>query len=190
MALRIGMVTAFALACLGCGLFEPRTPEEPSQPSLDILPRTDPHAVVTNLQTAVDQKNVATYVSCFADPATTTRQFVFLASARYASVLSGWSLIDEQAYFQNMVANSTPAGTANLILLPKSSVETSDSVVYGYDYVLTFEVKDPSVPRTARGNLQFSLGRDNSGNWMIYQWADFKTTTDTTWSLFKVKFSN
>ena len=179
---------------LGCGLFEPRTPEPPSQSSLNFRPPTDPAIVIANLQSAIDQKNVANYVRCFADPATMRRRFVFTpsaeANAQYGSAFSNWDVTEEQAYFQNLTARSSPTAFSNLLLTPKSSVVTADSVIYSYDYIFTFEHSDPGFPKTARGNLQFSLATDNSNFWMIYQWSDFKTGEDITWSMFKGKFSN
>ena len=178
----------------GCGLFEPRTPEAPSQPSLNSNPPTDPTIVIANLQSAIDQKNVANYISCFADPLKTTRTFVFTASADasalYAGVLSSWTRDEEQSYFQNLIARSPSGAFASLLLTLKSSTVTPDSVVYNYDYTFTFEHADPGFPKTARGNLQFTLATDNNNFWMIYRWIDYKTTNDATWSLFKGKFAN
>lgn len=76
------------------------------------------------------------------------------------------------------------------MLTQKSAIVTPDTVVYNYDYILTFEHTEAGFPTTARGNLQFSLGTDNNNFWSIYWWSDFKTTNDITWSVFKGKFSN
>lgn len=179
---------------VSCGLFEPRTPEDPSQASLNFRPPTDPAIVIANLQSAIDQKNVANYASCFADPMKVGRPFLFApsaeASAQYAGVFSSWSFTQEQSYFQNLVAKSSPTAFSNLLLTLKTSAVTADSVIYSYDYILTFEHNEIGFPKTARGNLQFTLVTDNSNFWTIYRWIDFKTGGDITWSMFKGKFSN
>jgi hypothetical protein len=180
----------------GCGLFEPRTPEDPdpTQGSLNAQPPTEPDIVITNLQSAIEQKNVANYMNCFADPLKSSWRFIFIpsadASALYAGVLSAWTRDEEQAYFQNLIARSPASAFARLVLTQKSKDVSADSVVYSYDYSFTFEHSDPGFPRTAVGNLQFSLGIDNNNFWVIYRWTDFKTTDGASWSLFKGKFAN
>lgn len=179
---------------LSCSLLEPRDPEPPTQASLDFRPPTVPNIVITNLESAIAQKNSANYISCFTDPTKSKRTFTFIpsteASAQYPGLLTQWTTAEELSYFQNMIAKSPPNGFSSLGLTQRSSVVTPDTVLYEYDYVLTFEHTEPGFPTTARGNLQFSLGTDNSNFWSIYRWSDFKTTNDITWSLMKGKFSN
>jgi len=178
----------------GCGLFDPRDPEEPSQSSLNFLPPTDPNVVITNLQSAIEQKSVANYAACFSDASRGMQPFVFIpsadAAAIYGSVLGSWTLQEEQAYFQNIIARSTQQANATLALTLKTTTVWSDSVVSAYDYVLVFEHNDPGFPKTARGSLQFTLREDASNFWSIQRWVDFKTTSDISWSHFKGKFSN
>ncbi len=183
-----------ALHGAGCGLFEPRDPQEPSQSSLNFRPPTDPAIVIANLQSAIEQKNVANYSNCFADASRGAQPFVFIPSAdaatAYGSTLLSWTLAEEQAYFQNIIARSSQQAFATLSLTLSTTTVTSDSVVSAYDYVLVFEHNDPGFPRTARGSLQFTLREDASNFWMIQRWVDFKTTQDISWSHFKGKFSN
>lgn len=178
----------------GCGLFDPRDPEDPTQTGLNYRPPTDHPIVITNLQAAVEQKNLANYVSCFSDPAKGGRIFVFIpsadAAAQYASALANWTLEAEGGYFQNMIARSSPNAFVSLLLTQKGAEVSADSVVYNIDYVLTFEHLEEGFPKTARGNLQFTITRDPANFWAISRWADYKTTDDATWSLFKGKFSN
>lgn len=178
----------------GCSLLEPREPEPPTQSSLNFQPPTVPSVVIANLESAIAQKNSANYISCFADPSKSPRQFVFIpsteASAQYPGLLTQWSISEELSYFQNLIAKSPPNGFSSLILTQRSSVVTPDTVLYEYDYVFTFEHTEPGFPTVARGNLQFSIGTDNNNFWSIYRWSDFKTTNDITWSLVKGKFSN
>ena len=184
----------FLFLMAGCGLFGPRDPEPPNQSSLNFLPPTEPSIVVTNLQDAVDQKNVQNYVSCFADPSKGGRSYVFIpsaeASAQYGPALSGWTATQEQSYFQNLVAKSPSTAFSSLTLTNKDSLVTSDSVVYGYHYIFTFGHNDPGFPQTAQGNLQFTIATDKNNFWSITRWVDFKTGNDITWSVFKGKFSN
>ncbi|MBP1678358.1 MAG: hypothetical protein H6Q29_269 [Bacteroidetes bacterium] len=187
-------VLMLAAALWGCGLFEPRDPEEPAQGSLNFPPQTDPAIVVSNLQNSISVKNVANYAACFVDQPAFTRPFSFTpsteASAQYPGVLGNWSIQAERDYFQNLIAKSPANGFAGLTLTLKAETVSADSVLYDFDYLFTFEHTEPEFPRTARGSLRFTIVRNASNFWAIADWLDYKTTDDATWSLFKGKFSN
>jgi hypothetical protein len=193
--LLLSAAAALVLVAWGCGLFEPRSAQDPSSPSLDYRPAPDAATVISNLQSAISQQSETNYIRCFADPATTPRPFVFDAAAdglaQYGSLFTAWSRTDELAYFRNLAARTGPTGTSDLQLTEKSPPAVSaDSTVYYYDYILRFDHNDPTFPKIGRGTLQFTLGADNNGQWMIYRWIDVKSTNDITWSVFKGKFSN
>ncbi len=179
----------------GCGLFEPRDAEAPSQSGFQYLPRTLPANVVFNLQNAVEQKDVAGYIACFTDSTRSRYTFTFVPSADaaeiYGTVLRNWTYRQEQDYFQNLVAKRRqPVGVSRLDLVPKDSVISgNDMRTYSYDYTFTFEHTEPGFTHTAAGTLQFTLVNDNS-EWTISHWVDLKTTPGLTWSSFKGKFSN
>lgn len=178
----------------GCGLFEPREPEEPAQGSLNFPPQTDPAIVITNLQNSIAVKNVANYANCFVDQPAYPRPFSFTPSteaiAQYPGALGSWSIQAERDYFQNLISKSPENGFSSLLLTPKGETVSADSVLMDFDYVLTFEHTEPEFPRTARGSLRFTILRNASNFWAIADWLDYKTTDDATWSLFKGKFSN
>ena len=178
----------------GCGLFEPRNPEAPTQSSQTFLPATDPLIVISNLQSAVEQKSVPNYVQCLADPLASVHLFLFVPSsegaAQYASLFRNWSTAEEQAYFQNLTTRTTPTSISKLDLTEKTRSLAADSALLEYDYTFTFENTVAGFPSRASGNLQFALQRSSSNIWTIYRWTDLKTTNDITWSLFKGKFSN
>jgi hypothetical protein len=182
------------LVFIGCGVFEPRDPEPPSQSGLNYQPPTDPSIVISNLQSAIEQKNAANYMSCFVDPLRTGQQFAFLPAADavplYGGVLAHWTLTEEQAYFQNLIARSAQNAFSSLSLEMTSSSVSADSVVYSYTYTLVFEHSDVSFPTTAKGLLWFTLRPDNNNFWAIYRWTDFTSPNALSWSHFKGKFSN
>lgn len=176
-----------------CALFETREPEPPSQTSSDFRPPIGADIVITNLQGAIAHKNLQNYISCFSNPARTQRGFTFIpttqARAQY-STLDSWDYDKEQAYMNNLISHKTPNGFSNLLLTQKSIFSSSDSVVYTYDYIFTFEHNDPGFPNsTAAGELQFTIAPDNTSFWSIIRWVDIPTTLPTTWSSFKGWFS-
>lgn len=187
-----GMLSLLVLA--GCSLFEPREPEEPSQSSSDFQQPTIPEIVISNLKSAIAQKNVQNYASCFSSPS--RREFTFIPSpealARYSSEFSSWDYAKESAYMQNLTAHAIPNGFSSLLLTQKDPYSpTSDSVIMTFDYTFTFQHSDQGFPATtAQGELQFTLSHDNASNWSIHKWVDLPTGTNTTWSSFKGWFSS
>ena len=181
-------------ALCGCGLFDPRNPEPPTRSSQTFLPATDPLIVISNLQSAIEQKSVPNYTQCLADPLAGAHTFLFVPSsegaALYSSVFRTWGTAEEQSYFQNLTTRTTSTSISKLDLTEKTRSLAADSAYFEYDYTLTFENTVTGFPSRASGNLQFALQRSSSNIWTIYRWTDFKTTSDITWSLFKGKFSN
>jgi hypothetical protein len=196
--IRLAYLAAIAasLGAAGCGLFQTRTPEAPTQPSDSFKPATDPDVLVENLQAAIAEKNSVNYLRCLSDPVRSKRTFLFTpssgAAAVYASVFSAWSLDEERQYFQNLVSRTSGNVNAysNLVLFNKAAIVTSDSAVHTYDYTLTFDHNEPTFPTTAAGTMQLVMIPDNTNAWVICRWTDFKSTSEVTWSHFKGKFSN
>jgi hypothetical protein len=188
-----------SLAAAGCGLFEPRDPDPPTQQTDAPPPATDPDALIQNLQAAVAQKSTVNYERCFAgfgEPSGGGARFVFVpspgAAAAYSGVFQQWGIDQERQYFQNLVSRSAgkPNAYANLTLTHRTLIASGDSAVHSYDYTLTFEHSDPAFPQTATGTMQLVMAPEKGNAWVIYRWIDYKTTGDITWSHFKGKFSN
>ncbi len=182
-----------ALVLSSCDIFDTREPEQPSQSNCFTQPPTRPLIAVGNLESAVVQKCPDNYGLVFS-PSSGTRPFVFVPSTegqeQYSAVFASWRSEDELSYFRNLVAKGRTNGFSSLFLVPTDSLITADSVMYSFDYTLTFEHTEPGFPSTARGNMQLTLAPDATNFWMIVRWSDFKTTADITWSLFKGKFGN
>src|SRR5512140_1652214 len=132
-------VFAALLLVSGCGLFQPRSAADPTEPGQDFQPVPDPQTVVANLQSAVSQKSETNYMRCFADPATTSRTFTFVPSAegvaQYGGLLTAWTRSDELNYFRNLKSRSAGTGFSDLqVSAPRMTFISADSVVYTCDY--------------------------------------------------------
>ena len=125
------LIAGLALFGGGCGLFEPRSPEAPTQSSQTFLPATDPFIVISNLQSAIEQKSVPNYIQCLADPLAGVHTFLFVPSsegtALYASLFRNWSTAEEQAYFQNLTTRTTSTSISKLDLTEKTRSLAADS---------------------------------------------------------------
>jgi len=113
------------------------------------------------------------------------------ARGRFADVMNNWNLDAEQRYFRNLkeVMNGTPSLTFS-DTLPTPIFVSADSAIYDLNYTLYVPHTRASVPKLMRGNMQLYLGTDIQRRWAIYDWRDFKTTTDSTWSYLKAIFSS
>jgi hypothetical protein len=182
------------LLCIAeCSLFDTREPEDPTQTSSRNRPPDLPEIVMANLTIAVEEKNIANYADCFANPATSSHEFVFTptgdALTQYPGVLDHWTYEDERNYFQNLITKTGMNRISQLSLTPRDSILSSDSVIYTFDYFLFFDHTEPGFERTAQGSAQFTIGKNSNNKWAIYRWIDFRTvTTGITWSYFKGKF--
>ncbi len=182
-------VSVLALACASCDLFRTRDPQSPTQGSSNYETPTTYDKVLRNLVFAVNDKNVANYMSCFVD--TAFRPFVYAAAedARrsYPDVMAAWNLEAEQRAFINM-REATPGAPALVIPDRPPIYVSSDSVVYDLDYTLLVPHQRAAVPKLVRGTMRLSIGTDGK-RWSIYQWRDTKTAADSTWSYLKAAFS-
>jgi hypothetical protein len=194
---RLAITLLVFSSLLGCGLFEPREPERPTQSGSDFEPPYSAETVISNFQSAIAARSLDNYMACFADPTRSQRGFVFIPSgpgwAQYSSELSSWDRDKEREYMRNLISHTSSNAFSSLLLVRRSFAVTTDTVVYNYTYTLTFQHDGQVISdSTARGELQFSLGADNTGWWSIYRWLDSPltpTTTITTWSSFKGGFS-
>jgi len=186
----------FFLVCAalhtGCGLFDPREPEPPAQGGLNYVPATVPSLVMSNLRSAIAQKNIDNYMRNLSDETVTGRPFVFTPSVEASSVYPNvreWVFTDERDYFQNLVAKAN--GFSDLTLVPRDSVIGATLASYNYDYILVFQHTDAATfPTMATGNLQVELAPDAGNIWTIHSWSDFSTSDEITWSAFKGRFGN
>lgn len=180
----------FLVCSYSCDIFQTREPEAPSQSNSTFNPPVNPEIVINNLQFAVQEFNIDNYMRCFSDPL--WRQYEFIASqearANYPSVFSQWNLESERRYFQNL---GTPGSASPYLTFTNQQTLTvsSDSVIYNMNYTLFFPHRRTNVPQLVQGNMQIHLGTDSQRRWSIYQWQDFKTTSDSTWSYWKGAFS-
>ncbi len=181
------LLASFLVA--GCDLFRTRDPQPPTQGSSNFETPTTYDKVLKNLVFAISDKNVNNYLSCFVD--TTFRPYVFLAAedARrgYPDVMNNWNLEGEQRYFTNLREATPEVPVLTLPDKPPTYV-SSDSVVYGLDYTLSWPHIRAGIPTVVQGSMRLAVCTDGK-RWAIYYWRDSKTTADSTWSYLKAVFS-
>lgn len=175
----------------GCGL---RDVEAPVDPRSNFVPPTSPDIVITNIQSAIIERNINNYISCFADSNFSSRRFIYTADAASQSqypIFRFWSLNNERYYYTSLTSLTPTQSISNLLLSNITFSPSSDTAVFDADYVIRFEHTKQNVPRVFQGKFRFVMAADTRNLWSIHNWTDFKRTdADTTWSVLKANFSN
>jgi hypothetical protein len=178
----------------GCGLFNTRDVEPPTDPRSNYMPPTTPDIVIINMQFAIAEKNLNNYLSCFVDTNYSSRSFTYFADVNSQvqyPIFSNWQLSNEKTYFTNLLSLTDPQSNSNLFLSNEVLTVTLDTAIYDSDYLLRFEHQRTTVSQTLSGKLRFIMASDSRYLWSIHSWTDFKDDdNDTTWSVLKANFSN
>ncbi|MDX2246162.1 MAG: hypothetical protein SF052_05275 [Bacteroidia bacterium] len=184
--LKVGFVLSFMGGLVSC--FSIRPVEPPSSTASDWVSPTDYQILLSNLETAINQRNTQNYLRCFnAD----SLRFVPAASLfnNNESIWQAWSVQDEQTYFDNFVANlSAPSG--NSLNLTQTDLQdiTSDSLKYVGDYALHINHSDTALTRLFKGQIQLIIKINTFNEWEIARWTDIEIYRDSSWSHLKLKY--
>jgi len=178
----------------GCGLFETRDVEPPSNTRSNFIQPTSPDIVLTNLIFSIAEKDLDNYMRCFVDSAFSVRRFNYIPDALSQSsypVFLNWNLNSERIYFSNLVSATFTDASSNLFADNEILNTAIDSAVMDLDYILVFNHNRNNVAKELKGKLRFVMGTDSRSLWSIHTWYDFiDNNDDTTWSVLKANFVN
>ncbi len=187
------LIIGIIVTC-GCGLFDSRSVEPPSEPRSTFLQPTSPDIVITNLNFAIAEKNLDNYMRCFVDENFSTRIFRYFPDAVSLSsypVFQNWSLTNERNYFSNLISFTNSTSSSNLFFSNVTFNTGIDSAIVDSDYILIFDHNKQNVAKIAKGKLRLIMGIDSRSLWSIHSWYDFiNQGNDTTWSVIKANFVN
>lgn len=185
-----GMTTLLILIA-GCGLFQTRSPEEPETTRSTYVPPTTPDAVIMNLTYSINEKNSNNYSKCIS-----ISYYKYVPDSRsqllYGQIFQNWNYSSEKLYLDNLISQTNSNASSNLFMDNKViTLISSDSATVTADYTVVFQHNRANVPKTAVGNLRLTVTADESNNFYINNWEDFRRNdTDFTWSELKANFSN
>ena len=190
----LAAIAAFCLLTASCSLFETRDPEEPGTTTVPVFIQPDrPQDVIQNLQNAVRTMNLDNYRRCL-EPEVFSYQPSSVAQSRNPELWQGWGFAEEEAYFNNMRAETEGLSGHELRLENRRLVQISaDQEQFDADYRITVQHNRQLLPVEARGVLRLVLVRDESGSWSIAAWSDAVLSdaangSDFTWSEFRAAF--
>lgn len=176
------------LLMIGMSCFNIRQVEPPDNTASDWVSPTDYLILLANLRTAISQRNTQNYIRCFNQD---SLQFIPAASLLNdnESVWLGWSIQDEQTYFDNFVADlASPSG--NSLSLTEKDLQdvTSDSLKYVGDYTLHVNHSDTALSRLFKGQIQLLIKINAFNEWEIHRWQDIELFQDSSWSQLKLSY--
>lgn len=178
----------------GCGLFETRSVEPPTEPRSTFTQPTSPDIVLANLSFAIAEKNNDNYIRCLVDTNFSSRRFRYFPDAVSQStypVFIGWNITNERNYYNNLISFTNESASSNLFLSNTSINSGLDSAIIDSEYLLVYDHNKQNVAKVTKGTLRFIMGTDVRGLWSIHSWFDFlNTANDTTWSVLKANFVN
>ncbi len=192
---RIGVV-ACLLFLSACGNpFSTREPEPPESGGSNFINPSSPDVVFINLQIALQERNVENYVRSFVDTSRSQQRFEFIADQGVMATQPGtflnWSLEDERRYLQQLF-QATPADSVirlNFDLDNRSETASTATLTQTYTLEVRHRLQSESAPADIRGQATFFLERNETGDWAIFRWQDFKVnTSDFSWSELKAFF--
>ncbi len=168
-------------------------------------PAVNPDIVFTNLQKAIQEKNIEEYMRCLI-PETqngNVHTFVFLPEQHFSNEFAKqpWTLNDEQNYFIQLSRSQkgdypkldlTLADGGSIPLNPITPTSVNDSLETGsVKYQLSVLYSRDSV-KVYSGILQFKLYRSNIPPeiWYIYFWRDnaLNKKYDNSWTALKLYY--
>lgn len=184
----------FLACCCGCGLFDTREVQPPSENRSTFTQPTSPDIVLANLNFAISERNLDNYLRCFVDSNFSTRRFRFFPDALSQSqypIFLNWNLNNERIYYSNLIVFTNPGASSNLFLSNTTMNTGIDSAIIDSDYLLVYDHNKVNIAKVFKGKLRFILGVDNRSLWSIHNWYDFiNDNNDTAWSVLKANFVN
>ncbi len=173
----------------GCGLFETRTPEAPTQPQASYPLATTPQILIDNFQRSLTEAAVAPYVNCFVPDATAETPYQFIpaadAAAQFPDLFRQWSVATEQLFISNLGVYLQQR-TAQLVLIqPRFEHSRPDSAIFQADYQFVFPAAPGGVPDTSSGTMQLHCIRALNGQWYIQRWFDQQRSDFPSFSVVK-----
>ena len=182
-----------ALVFTSCNLFEPRTPEKPSNGGVVWQDPTSPDIVVENMQSALNGAS-ALYMDCFAD------SFIFYADTNDINEYSTYDFSEWTWSVENLTVGQlfsvVPADstiTAEFAIdaeHPDPSAPVDSATIYR-QYSITIPQSFHSGTGTpAVGIAELQMIEEEDGLWTITEWHDvrYEQVDYVTWAVAKAVY--
>ncbi len=173
--------------------FVTREPEPPTENPSTFINPTTPDFVFINLQIAASERNTENFILSFVDSTRSERRFVFIPDQNIAAAQPGtflnWSLEDERQYLVQAFQVTPEDSTIQLSFDEMERNESTSTAKITMDYRLFFAHSSDLYPSEIQGQAIFFLERNDTGDWAIYRWEDFKTIEEViSWTELKALF--
>ena len=188
----LSILLAACLAFGGCGLFDPRDPEEPGGDGVQWIAPTAPETLFVDIKNSMEGKVILNFERCFVDTGFAfhpdpSDSLDLLSSLSGRDVFLGWNLDAELAVAQRIFDES---GTIKLTFTTRDTMVSVsiDERIYFFKYELQVLGKVGGA-EMFRGFVDFDV-RSVGGLWYVSMWLDkrdpdYPYPTYRTWGYFK-----
>lgn len=181
-------IIILAVACTNP--FSTREAEKPDIPqNQDLTLQLDPDSLIKKMELAFSQKQKESYADLFIDDQPGSISFTFLPQQTYLDLLSNWTLLDEEDYFNHILQSDVISLKLdmNRIVdwLPVS--DNPDTLQASYNYSIQLNFNDHSENYV--GESLFKIVKEQY--YYIFSWTDYAfndASTDSTWSKLKYDY--
>ncbi len=175
--------------------FQLRHPELPSQRISRRVPATQPEIVLSNLKSAIAERNLENYMKCLADTVGGGKSFRFIpdptTQVQNPGLFAHWNLESEKRTMNYLFSQVPKDSTISLVfgLLTEQTYVNRDTTVFIRDYTLEIHhsLNPEQYPREAVGRAEFHLCQVQ-GEWVIFSWSDRRSGNQPSWSDVKASF--
>ena len=184
---KLWSVVCGLLACSLPSCFQTRDVEPPASGNSEWVSPTDYQILLNNLSLSINQQNVQNYLRVF-----NQETFRFEPAAALANdnitLWSNWSSLDEQTYLENTFSRLRGQSGNTLILQQTDLQDFGDSIRYAGNYTLRINHNDTTITDLFKGQLLFTIRRNDFNELEVHRWVDQETVPDSSWSLLKQEF--
>jgi len=172
--------------------FATRDPEDPSGEQTLWIQPIAPEIVITNLQSAIKERNIENYIRCFGLIDEVRKNFSFFPEISVANNFQGifvnWGISEERIYMNNIFGLTHADSISSLRFTDITEIQFGDSVSTTKEYDLFIAHTNPSAPVIVNGRMVLNIRKGPDALWYISSWSDFKTSSSSVWTLLKATF--
>lgn len=166
--------------------FATREAEEPINSRSNREIPSGPEAVLRNLQSAIQEKNVIDYLYCLTAKA---EKFTFIPDEfvrqNNPTAFVAWGLNAEKNHI-SWLSSSVPRDSLSRLFLEDITSDVfADSAIMQRKYTLVLgHTSKGNLPREMRGQAIFWIFKEE-GYWFIHKWVDIGNPEFPNWSILK-----
>lgn len=183
---RVYGVLVFVFLAGGCGLFDVRDSEPPITPRSTSQFATSSDMLLNNFFSSVREMNADNYAANFADSLNSGFKYIFTPSSNaslvYPVFAGEWGRDEENRYFRNFITELSAERKVSITVTDSVVNRYGDSALFICKYSLTVPPGLSQPLLTYSGEMRLRMKVNKNLIWEVFNWEDYKTTSNPSWS--------